>query len=173
VRKVTSIHEKASLLRDTVFGANDGIITTFAIVAGSAGASLPARVVLILGFANLFADGLSMATGNYLGIKSEMEYQEAENSKGEVHSPLKHGTVTFVSFFFAGLLPLLPYLGCCGDKFLMSSLVVVVTLFGIGSLRSRFTHKDWFISGLEMLAIGGFAALVAYFVGHLLDRFLI
>ena len=45
-------------LRDMVYGATDGIITTFAVVAGVAGGSLPARVALIIGAANLVADGL-------------------------------------------------------------------------------------------------------------------
>ena len=49
-------------LGDLVYGANDGIITTFAVVAGVSGASLPARTVLILGFANLIADGFSIGT---------------------------------------------------------------------------------------------------------------
>lgn len=65
-------------IRDLVYGANDGIITTFAVVAGVAGASLSSAVVLILGFANLLADGLSMAIGNYLGTKSEQSYIKSE-----------------------------------------------------------------------------------------------
>jgi vacuolar iron transporter family protein len=67
-------------IRDLVYGANDGIITTFAVVAGVAGASLSATVVLILGFANLLADGLAMALGNYLGTKSEAAYIAAERA---------------------------------------------------------------------------------------------
>ena len=70
-------------IRDTVYGANDGIITTFAVVAGVAGAQLSSQVVLILGFANLLADGLSMAVGNYLGTKSEQEYAESERQMEE------------------------------------------------------------------------------------------
>ena len=69
-----TIHERASLLGSAVFAANDGLITTFAVVAGSFGASLDSNVIIILGFANLFADGFSMASGNYLGTKSEIEY---------------------------------------------------------------------------------------------------
>lgn len=65
-------------IRDLVYGANDGIITTFAVVAGSLGASLSNQIVLILGFANLFADGFAMAIGNYLGTKSEIDYARAE-----------------------------------------------------------------------------------------------
>ena len=61
-------------LGDFVYGATDGAVTTFAIVAGVIGASLEPGIVLILGFANLFADGFSMAVGNYLGTKSQREY---------------------------------------------------------------------------------------------------
>ena len=61
-------------LKDVVYGANDGIITTFAIVAGVAGAGVENTIVILLGLANLFADGFSMAASNYLGSKSERAY---------------------------------------------------------------------------------------------------
>ena len=56
-----------------VYGGIDGSITTFAVVAGAAGASLDAAVVLILGFANLLADGFSMSIGAYLSTRSEQQ----------------------------------------------------------------------------------------------------
>lgn len=65
-------------IRDAVFGANDGIVTTFAVVAGVAGANLPVATVLVLGFANLLADGLAMGLGNFLGTKSEVDYIRRE-----------------------------------------------------------------------------------------------
>ncbi len=65
-------------LGDMVYGGLDGIVTTFAVVSGVAGADLGANVVLILGLANLFADGFSMATGAYLSTKSEREYYSRE-----------------------------------------------------------------------------------------------
>ena len=58
-------------LRDFVYGGIDGAVTTFAVVAGTVGASLSARVVLILGAANLVADGFSMASSNFLGTRAE------------------------------------------------------------------------------------------------------
>lgn len=61
---------KASYLPDAVYGAIDGTVTTFAVVAGAIGADLSARVVLILGAANLFADGFSMAAGNFTATKA-------------------------------------------------------------------------------------------------------
>ena len=60
-------------VRELIYGASDGIITTFAVVAGVAGGGLPLRVVLIIGAANLLADGLSMAVGNYLSIRALRE----------------------------------------------------------------------------------------------------
>jgi VIT1/CCC1 family predicted Fe2+/Mn2+ transporter len=66
----------SSYLSDFVYGGIDGSVTTFAIVAGVTGASLSTTIVLILGFANLFADGFSMAVGNYLSTKSKKEYAD-------------------------------------------------------------------------------------------------
>jgi len=63
---------------DLVYGGLDGIITTFAVVSGVAGAKLGTSIILILGLANLFADGFSMATGAYLSLKSEQEYYDRE-----------------------------------------------------------------------------------------------
>ena len=63
-------------LPEAVYGSIDGIVTTFAVVAGAAGANLSIQVVLILGLANLIADGLSMSIGSYLSKKSERENYE-------------------------------------------------------------------------------------------------
>ncbi|OHA48291.1 MAG: hypothetical protein A2991_01330 [Candidatus Terrybacteria bacterium RIFCSPLOWO2_01_FULL_58_14] len=71
------------VIRDIVYGAHDGTITTFAVVAGAVGASLDHRVVLILGFANLVADALSMGLGNFLGTKSEQDFIKAERAEEE------------------------------------------------------------------------------------------
>lgn len=68
---------------DVVFGANDGIITTFAVVAGVAGADLSSTIVLILGVANLLGDGFSMAAGNFLARKSEAEWRAIERAREE------------------------------------------------------------------------------------------
>lgn len=68
-------------LADAVLGATDGIVTTFAVVAGATGAKLSPSVVLIVGCANLLADGFSMAVSNYLGARSQGEYWEEERRR--------------------------------------------------------------------------------------------
>ena len=70
-------------LEDFVYGATDGAVTTFAVVAGVIGASLSPSIVLILGFANLLADGFSMAVGNYLAAKTRLEYIEKARRREE------------------------------------------------------------------------------------------
>jgi VIT1/CCC1 family predicted Fe2+/Mn2+ transporter len=60
-------------LRDWIYGGIDGTVTTFAIVAGVVGAELPGTVVLVLGLANLAADGFAMGAGNYSGTKAELD----------------------------------------------------------------------------------------------------
>ena len=75
-----------SYLRDFVYGAIDGAVTTFAVVAGARGANLGDSVVVILGVANLLADGFSMAVSNYLGTRAEREQRDrAADRGGEPH----------------------------------------------------------------------------------------
>lgn len=68
---------------EMVYGALDGAVTTFAIVAGAAGAGLGTGVILVLGFANLLADGLSMAAGTYLSMSSRQSLYNAERRREE------------------------------------------------------------------------------------------
>lgn len=156
---------------DLVFGANDGIVTTFAVVSGVSGANLSTRVAIILGIANLLADGFAMAAGNYLGTRSEQEYQLSTYGKvneGRSHA-LGHGAAIFGAFIAAGSVPLIPLLFVAPENsFLASCAATAAILFVVGSLRTLVTRARWFISGLEMLAIGSAAAAVSYFVGHLL-----
>jgi len=64
---------RSNYLRDWIYGGMDGAVTTFAIVAGVVGADLSAAVLLLLGFANLLADGFAMAAGNYSATKAERD----------------------------------------------------------------------------------------------------
>lgn len=73
IRQRLGSDHRLSYLRDWVYGGIDGVVTTFAVAAGVAGANLSPQIVLILGGANLLADGFSMAVANYSGTKTEHE----------------------------------------------------------------------------------------------------
>ncbi len=68
---------------DFIYGSIDGAVTTFAIVAGVVGASLSPNIILILGYANLFADGFSMAAANYQASKARNEYIQMKRKQEE------------------------------------------------------------------------------------------
>ena len=76
-------HFSGKYIGDIVYGANDGIITTFAVVSAVTGAALSPLIIMIIGFANLFADGFSMAAGAYLSSKSEKEYVKNQREMEE------------------------------------------------------------------------------------------
>jgi VIT1/CCC1 family predicted Fe2+/Mn2+ transporter len=158
----------ADLLRhyigDLVYGANDGIVTTFAVVSGISGAALEAKVILIVGLANLLADGFSMAASNFLAIRSESAAAGMERGRRE---PLKHALATFWAFALAGAIPLLPYLipGAAAHAFWVSSVAAGGALFAVGAARALVVPRGWVRCGVEMLGVGAAAGAVAFGVG--------
>ena len=71
-----SVSRYQDYLGEFVYGGIDGSVTTFAVVAGSVGAGLGSDIIIILGFANLFADGFAMSIGAYLSTRSEQDNYE-------------------------------------------------------------------------------------------------
>jgi VIT1/CCC1 family predicted Fe2+/Mn2+ transporter len=152
-------HEPRSLhglaryyLGDLVYGANDGIITTFPVVAGVAEAALPVRTILILGFANLLADGFSMGASNVPAIRSGEAVRASDGLDPEEPFAVRHGTAAFFAFVIAGAIPLVAYLfpGTVEDRFPIAAALTLGTLFAVGALRSLVTRVGWIKSGMEM-----------------------
>ena len=125
VEPLTALGIAQHYIRDLVYGANDGIITTFAVVAGVTGGTLAPVTVLVLGVANLLADGLSMGVGNYLGIRSDERVREAQQLPEQEAFPFRHGLATFIAFVTAGAVPLVPYVFSSieSDRFVWSTVL--------------------------------------------------
>jgi VIT1/CCC1 family predicted Fe2+/Mn2+ transporter len=85
IRRRLATEQEPSYLAAAVLGAIDGCVTTFAVVAGATGGGFAPVVVIVLGFANLIADGFSMAASNYLSIKSQREQVETARLREELH----------------------------------------------------------------------------------------
>jgi vacuolar iron transporter family protein len=223
---------KKEYISEFVYGGIDGAITTFAVVAGAEGANLGIAVVIILGLANLIADGFSMSVGNFFSTKTARdnfdrhvarEYWEVENLgetevqevreiyaakgfKGELleqvvgvitsdkdvwvdtmmkeelemtkddKTPIKTASVTFISFILVGSIPLLAYIfvgtesgTTSADLFLYSSILTAIAMTIVGALKSIVTERNIAAGIAETLALGGIAAMLAYFVGDVLE----
>lgn len=217
-------------LGEFVYGGIDGAVTTFAVVCGAVGAGLDNTVIIILGFANLLADGFAMSVGAYLSSKSvkdnyqkykAMQLIEIENApdmsreqieiiyknKGfegamlqqvvdtiiadkeqwvdvmmkdklmmteETKSPFMMGLVTYISFIFIGLIPLLIYVWdyfstFTGNLFLWTSILTSIAFIVIGFLKTYVTETSKLKGILETLILGALAATVSYFVGDVLE----
>jgi len=159
-------------LAEFVYGATDGVVTTFAIIAGSVGATLSAKVILILGFANLLADGFSMAASNYLSTKSQKDLDGGKNVSNK--RPIKTAIATFCSFVLAGFVPLFSFVIAPlhpfvdQNKFVISIVLTSIAFIIIGIIKAVVTKKKKTNSALESLLIGGLAAIISFSVGFLL-----
>jgi VIT1/CCC1 family predicted Fe2+/Mn2+ transporter len=149
-------------LPDLVYGANDGIITTFAVISGVVGASLSERVIVILGLANLVADGFSMGASNYLARRSHVEEDLADR-----RDALRHAFATIAGFVIAGVVPLIAYLLPLEPEvqFPASIALAAAALFAVGAARTFVTRRGLLRSGMEMLLVGSLAAVVAFGIG--------
>lgn len=154
-------------LRDIVYGALDGIVTTLAIVAGATGAALEPRVGLILGIANLVADGVSMGASNYLGLKAELEQTGASVAREQ---PLRHGLATTAAFAVAGAIPLLAYfvpypMGITVFGWAAGFSIAALSVLGI--VRARVAGQRPVRSVAEVLVVGVLVGASAYGIGVL------
>ncbi|MBI2044313.1 VIT1/CCC1 transporter family protein [Candidatus Pacearchaeota archaeon] len=167
--------KKYKYLPEFVYGGTDGAVTTFAVVAGVAGAALSPTIVLILGFANLIGDGISMAASDYLSAKSRNELKE--NAKGLRLSPTKAALSTFIAFFIVGLIPLLSYLAgaitkspnILQNQFYYSIALTIFALAIVGFMKGEVLNRNKWSSSLQTVIIGGIAAAAAFFISRFIS----
>lgn len=155
--------------KSITYGGLDGIITTFAVVAGAIGGNLGATTIIILGFSNLLADGFSMAAGDYLSSTTEEHDEPAQ--------AIKNALMTFFSFNIFGLVPLLAYLFIASwtklpatATLLLASTIVCFALALLGYVKASITDQDKKIEILRTLLVGSVAAAVAYGIGQFLGN---
>lgn len=165
-------------ISEFVYGAVDGTVTTFAVVAASAGAGISSVIILILGIANLLADGFSMGSSAYLAASAE--HDDSARSTGQRASPKIIGAMTFLAFVVVGAVPVLPYLidvvgrlGLSGTLlFYISCGATAVTFLAIGFVKGKVAQEGAVKSALVTLLLGAVAASLAYVAGNVLASWL-
>jgi vacuolar iron transporter family protein len=231
---LTDERRKAALLgevREAIFGAQDGLISTVAVVNFVAGASTDPYYVIVAGIATALGGIFSMAAGEYISSKSQREIFDAQivDEREEVHerpgeaeaevaymfeedglpherarevarimaghpdvllktmvekelslaveepygSPMQGAIVMGAAFGLGSLVPILPHFFLDdGAAVLLSVALTLAVLFGIGAVKSRWTFRSWWASGLEILVIGAIAGVAGYFFGSVVPPLL-
>lgn len=173
---------REKFLWEFVYGWIDGTVTTFAVVAGATWWNLSIEVILILGFANLIADGVSMSIGNYLSTKAEMDQYIKEHGKQDPNQmpPSQTALATFIAFVTLGFFPLLIYvlqyfgLQTNPDQIFLRGSVITGAVFAlIGLTKWIVTHTSLIKSTAETVGLGAVAAILAYYVGSVLEQLIV
>lgn len=154
-------------IRNVVFGVEDSLVSTVALLSGIAAAGVPSRTLFLTGMVLILVEAFSMASGSYLSEQSAEEYVLRKEA------PMKHfifgSVLMFFSYFFSGLIPLLPYLFFEITYALLTSVVLsFVGLFVLGALSAEISKVNVFRSGVRMFLIGGVAVILGTLVGFLL-----
>jgi predicted membrane protein (TIGR00267 family) len=217
-------------IREALFGMQDGLVSTLAVVSTVGAATGDRYPVVVAGIASALAGVFSMAAGEYLSSKSQREIYVAQIDKEraevedrpdeaqaevaylleaeglslasarriaaelttapnallktmvekelglvveEGHGALQGALIMGASFGLASLVPIVPYLLLQPKAAIIPSLVLsALVVFGIGVVKSRWTRRNPIISGLEIVALAGFAGIAGYFFGSLLPGLL-
>lgn len=164
----------AGSLRAGVFGVNDGLVSNLALVMGVVGGTGPdEQLVVLTGLAGLAAGSLSMAAGEWISVRNQLELLEGRAGTEEDLTALgtawRAALSSFLLFAAGAALPVLPFVLGSGPPALVAALVLPgVALFTVGAALSVLTGRPALASGLRQLAIGAAATAVTFALGTLI-----
>jgi vacuolar iron transporter family protein len=157
---------------EILFGGSDGIVTTFALVAGFIGSqsnnwqitTISPSVLILFALSNVFADGLSMGLGSFQSNNAHID----TNGNNRGINSIVSGVITFCSFILFGIIPILPFFFF---NYQMAAIVSVVAmlfaLIMLGLIRFALSRKNLFGCILQSVGVGSLASAAAFVVGVL------
>lgn len=159
----TSIAEQ---LREFVFGVEDSLVSTVGLLSGIAAGGVPRTTIFLTGVVLIFVEAFSMGVGSYLSRQSENEYLVNHGSWRQKKPASPASFLMFFGYFFAGIVPLVPYLLLpVGYALAVSVCCSLGSLFLLGLWTGTVTHVRPLKTGLRMFLFGGAAILVGLIVG--------
>ncbi len=219
-----------STVRESVFGVEDGMVSTFGAITGIAAATGDPFIVLLTGIVIISVESVSMGVGSFISSKSEiainkrklheekievkeeleheteemkelfikdgwpkaiakkmsevtakdkklmlreMAYRELKVFPDNLGSPKKNAVAMLFSYIVGGLVPLSSYFFFPIDKAIILSIpITLLALFMVGAVTTKFSKRNWFKAGSEMLALASLAGAIGYVAGQLVERFI-
>ncbi|MFZ5425148.1 MAG: VIT1/CCC1 transporter family protein [Patescibacteria group bacterium] len=149
---------KPSYLRNVIFGAEDSLVSTVGVLFGVSTALPNYETIVLTGFVVIAVEALSMGAGAYL---SEIETEETLKTKND--TPVIDGLLMFVSYFFAGFIPLAPYVFFeIGYARLLSVALTIFSLFILGYIPQKSLK-----AAIRMAVVASLAVLIGFLIGNI------
>ncbi len=155
----------AKYVRNFVFGVEDSLVSTVGLLSGVAVADLSKPTIILTGIVLIFVEAFSMGVGSLLSEHSADEFLQKKEIP--VKKSLVAGTIMFLSYFFAGFIPLGPYIIWQPKlAFWISIFASLVSLFILGMVGAKILKISLIKHGLQMMLIGGSAVVLGVVVGR-------
>ncbi len=153
-------------LRNFIFGVEDSLVSTVGLLAGVAAADISPRAILTTGLVLIVVEGFSMGVGSFL---TEETTEEMAGEIPRTLESIKGASTMLVSYCFAGLLPLAPYVFLTGQTAVTTSIVLsLLGLFGLGYGTSIYFGRPSPVKrAIKMMLLGGIAVAVGMLIGKL------
>ncbi|MEX0594526.1 MAG: VIT1/CCC1 transporter family protein [Patescibacteria group bacterium] len=159
--------QRKGFLRNSIFGAEDSLVSTVGLLSGVSFAGLSSREIVVSGVILIVVEALSMGAGTYIADDST---NQLETVKSERENQLYNAVVMFISYVLVGLIPLSPYLlgGDTRIAFYYSLGATLFALFCLGIFRGFYVGRSIWKSAVKIALIGSVTAGVGIAVGLLL-----
>lgn len=146
-----------------MFGFNDALVSTTGVIVGISTGTKNKEIVILAGVVTILVEALSMGAGQYNSSKSAHQLEKTNAAK----VPLISGVIMFVSYFLAGLVPLLPIILFPIEYSRNVAIVAaLVGLFILGYLKGKVVKVSPIRSAIEILIIGGLATTIGIVAGN-------
>jgi VIT1/CCC1 family predicted Fe2+/Mn2+ transporter len=148
-------------LRSSIFGVEDALVSTTGLVIGMSVGIKDPSIILLAGFVGVSVEALSMAAGEYLSDKAVQELQKTK--KG---TAVKNSLIMFISYFLAGIIPIMPFMLFEQPISQWASLLFALVGLGVlGYSKAKIVKISIKRSIIEMVVVGGLATLLGIAVG--------
>ncbi len=169
-----SLEAAGPFLRDIVFGVHDALLTNIGIVTGFVAALSSNRLIILAALIDVVISAFAMSFGTYLSRTSETDYlkeqlhHKAQQDLADVSAnPISAAVVMWFTYVISGMIPLAPFMVGLDPHVSVRYAVILslIVFFGVGALKGVVTRTNPWLSGLQFLCFGGFAAVIGYLIG--------
>lgn len=161
-----NVANKSIVIRSSMFGFEDGLVSTVGLLSGIAVAGVPNKTIILTGIVLVCVEALSMGIGSFL---SEETVEEGDHKKNAFRISFNSGVAMLLSYLIAGLIPLIPYF--IGDSLInvyLSISITLISLLFLGLISANYAKISMLKNALRVLLLGGATVIIGVVIGNLI-----